>query len=712
MTLCEVLFPGTIWYTMGRVGSTRCVADFVVPAQRSGDEKQLRHPMAMQSQSSYSSGSARGACILILATFWGWTAAHAEVDYITEIHPVLAERCYQCHAGDSAKGGLQLDTREGILAGGKSGPAAVEGDAAASHLIERVLTRDEFDRMPPDGPRLTDAQVAALSSWIDAGMPWGDVSHLEQAPEYIAPLNLRDVKPPVEGFDDLREHPVDRFLAEYLESQGIAQPESVNDARFARRAYLDVIGLLPTPEQLQTFLADENPDKRERLIDTLLANDRAYAEHWMSFWNDLLRNDFVGTGYIDGGRAQITNWLFSALERNKPYDEFVEELIDPRPASEGFVKGIVWRGETAVVHTPPMQAARNVSQVFMGVNLKCASCHDSFVDHWKLQDAYDLANAFSPEPMPMVRCDTPTGDMAGYKFLWPDLGTIDGTESLEERRKQIATLVTKPENGPFTRTIVNRLWAQFMGFGLVEPIDNIEGKAWHPELLDWLAHDLIDNGYDLKHTMRRILTSAAYHWQSQPAPPKDKPIEEYVFAGPHVRRMSAEQFYDALAAITGVWQNGPRYLFPEDHKRKAEAVEAAKAAGKSDEEAQQVPVDFPGVRAWRVPADALMTALGRTNREQVTTRRLSESTTLQALELSNGAVLARYLERASANLVEDAEESPKELIDELFVHALQREPVEPEFQLAGGLLQSGAPREGLEDLLWTIAMLPEFQLIY
>ena len=149
---------------------------------------------------------------------------------------------------------------------------------------------------------------------------------------------------------------------------------------FARRAYLDVIGLLPPPEGLEAFLADRHKDKRERLVERLLGDDRNYAEHWLSFWNDLLRNDYKGTGYIDGGRKQITHWLYSALLTNMPYDKFVGELVNPTADSEGFTKGIVWRGIVNASQTPQMQTAQNIAQVFMGVNLKCASCHDSFIN--------------------------------------------------------------------------------------------------------------------------------------------------------------------------------------------------------------------------------------------------------------------------------------------------------------------------------------------
>jgi hypothetical protein len=143
-----------------------------------------------------------------------------------------------------------------------------------------------------------------------------------------------------------------------------------------------VIGLLPPPEELAAFLASSEPAKRERLVDRLLGDNQAYATHWFSFWNDLLRNDYRGTGYIDGGRKQISTWLHSALATNLPYDRFVAQLVHPTPETEGFTKGIVWRGVVNASQTPPMQAAQNISQIFMGVNLKCASCHDSFIDDW------------------------------------------------------------------------------------------------------------------------------------------------------------------------------------------------------------------------------------------------------------------------------------------------------------------------------------------
>ena len=296
---------------------------------------------------------------------------------------------------------------------------------------------------------------------------------------------------------------------------------------FARRAYLDVIGLLPPPDELEAFVSDTDADKRGRLVDRLLADDRNYAEHWLTFWNDLLRNDYKGTGYIDGGRKQITRWLYSALLTNMHYNEFVAELINPTPDSEGFTKGIVWRGVVNASQTPQMQTAQNIAQVFMGVNLKCASCHDSFINDLTLADAYGLAGIYADGPLEMVRCDKPTGKYAELKFLYPELGAMDPKADKPARLKRLAEIITQRQDGRLTRTLVNRLWQRFMGRGLVEPVDDMEKKAWNPDLLDWLAEDFAAHNSDVKHLIRQILTSRAY--QLPAVNLGEQNTQEYVF---------------------------------------------------------------------------------------------------------------------------------------------------------------------------------------
>src|SRR5207249_7648286 len=214
-----------------------------------------------------------------------------------------------------------------------------------------------------------------------------------------------------------------------------------------------------------------------------------------------------------------------------------------------------------------MQAAQNVSQVFMGINLKCASCHDSFVNDWTLAESYSLANIFNDEPLEIFQCDKPTGRKAGVQFLHPELGTISATNKAG-RLQQLAQIMTDKKNGRLSRTIVNRLWAKFFGRGLVEPVDDMEQAAWNQDLLDWLAEDLVDHNYDLKQAIALMLTSHAYQMPAVSLSPTGVSLSptggegrgegaSYMFRGPLVRRLSAEQFRDALAMLTGVWYRSP-----------------------------------------------------------------------------------------------------------------------------------------------------------
>jgi hypothetical protein len=220
------------------------------------------------------------------------------------------------------------------------------------------------------------------------------------------------------------------------------------------------------------------------------------------------------------------------------------------------MRGIVWRGSVNASMTPQMQAAQNVSQVLMGVNLKCASCHDSFVSDWTLADAYGFAAVFADKPLEMVHCDKPTGQIASPRFIYPTLGTIDDRAPRAERLKRLAEIVTGPQNGRLSRTVVNRLWAKLLGRGLIEPLDDMEKVAWDSDLLDWLAEDLVTNKYDLKHTLERILTSQAYQLPAV-AKPADAEKGEFVFRGPYLRRLSAEQFADAVSSLSGQWADFP-----------------------------------------------------------------------------------------------------------------------------------------------------------
>jgi hypothetical protein len=210
----------------------------------------------------------------------------------------------------------------------------------------------------------------------------------------------------------------------------------------------------------------------------------------LSFWNDLLRNDYSGTGFITGGRKQITSWLYNSLNENKPYDLMVRELVNPSEESEGFIKGIQWRGVVNASQRTEMQAAQNIGQSLLGVNVKCASCHNSFVSNLTLDQAYGFATIFADSTLELNRCDKPTGKMAKVNFLYPELGSVEA-ESIKERLSLLSEVMVKPENGRLYRTITNRIWKQLMGRGIIEPVDEMDNAPWDVSMLDWLAAPIL-----------------------------------------------------------------------------------------------------------------------------------------------------------------------------------------------------------------------------
>jgi hypothetical protein len=331
--------------------------------------------------------------------------------------------------------------------------------------------------------------------------------------------------------------------------------------------------------------------------------------------------------------------------------------------------------------------------VFLGINMKCASCHDSFIDRWTLEETYALAAICADEPLEAYRCDKPTGKIVAPAWMFAELGQIDPNMPREERLRQLSELMTERENGRITRTIVNRLWHRLMGRGIVHPVDAMQTEPWSADLLDYLAVHLVDNGYDLKSTLRLIATSHAY--QSQSVTLEAQPTSaRYVFSGPIAKRMTAEQFVDALWQITNT---APR----EPHKRVAEFLGPEESTKRA------------AYRASLVSSDLLMRSLGRPNREQVVSERPAMLTTLQALDLSNSPLLVETLRRGAANLEERfVHAEPVTIVNWLHEAALCRTPGDEERDVALEVLGTPVTRGGIEDLVWLIIMLPEFQLIH
>ncbi|MEO5913858.1 MAG: DUF1549 domain-containing protein [Luteolibacter sp.] len=775
-----------------------------------------------------------------------------EPDFVHEIVPILRENCLKCHTDGKKKAGLSMDTEGAFRAGSEDGSIVEPGHPEKSLMLERITSDDDDERMPPKGDGLDAKQVELVRAWIAAGAKW-EPGFTFKKPAYDPPLRPRN--PTLPAIVDGRTNPIDRIIDHYLADQKRSRPAALDDSAFLRRVHLDLTGLLPQADEVVAFLADKTPDKRERKVDALLADKTAYTEHWLTFWNDLLRNDYSGTGYIDGGRKQISGWLYQALYNNMPYDEFVRQLVAPKPESEGFANGIIWRGSVSAAQIPAMQYAQSVGQTFLGINLKCASCHDSFIDRWKLSDSYGLAAIYSDQPLEMSRCDKPLGKKAVAAWLFPELGTVDNSLPKEQRLAQLANLITSPQNGRTPRAIVNRLWQRLMGRGIVHPVDAMQTAPWSEDLLDMLASHLAQNHQDLKQTLRLICLSQAY--QSKAESFEQAPQESnYVYQGPRPKRLTAEEFSDAIWQISGtapakfdapikrapaegapvltksaswiwsdtgpvpdgvtvtfrkqlnlvkvpdaafavvsadnrfeLWINGKQALTGTDWQN-PESVSFAKFLVKGDNELVMVvknegsganpagavfhallkrgdqwvelvsdatwqwsaknpqsdgrvsrsPGDWKPaavidpnpwgavsailpdqllamtsgksiVRASLLKSDPLMRTLGRPNREQIVTTRPDDLTTLEAMDLNNGSILNDRLTESAQALLKMNFASSRDLANYVWRSALSRDPTPAELQLILSLLGAKPDAAVTQDFLWSVLMMPEFQII-
>jgi uncharacterized membrane protein len=611
-------------------------------------------------------------------------------DLNLEVRSIFAHNCYKCHSSEKIKGELRLDKKVFVMKGGESGPILTPGHPEESEMIRRLeLPRDDEESMPPKGKTLSSKEIATLKFWIEMGAPWPETAD-EKSVYRVAKLEPRTpaLPPKQAGL----ENPIDLFVDAYFKEKKLSWPDVVDDRTYIRRVFLDIIGLLPPPEKVEAFVQDNDPNKRSSLVEELLARNDDYAQHWLTFWNDALRNDYSGTGYITKGRFSITGWLYESIQSNKPYDVFVRELISPDKRSEGFIRGIEWRGTVNASQRVEMQAAQNVSQVFLGLNLKCASCHDSFISDLKLKDAYAFANIFSDTTLEINRCDVPTGTMASTGIIFSDLGTIDSTASVDQKLKQLAEYLTAPKNGRLYRTIVNRIWAQLMGRGIVAPVDLMDNVPWSQDLLDWLASDFVNDGHDIKKLIFSVVTSKTYQLPSVEIASEEKLVaEDYIFKGMHRRRLSAEQFTDAVSSI----------VYPVYH----DTLNVL-----NFKNSRPIP-STPYVRASLVKNDVFLTALGRPNRENVLTGRASQANLLQALELTNGDQFNLAL-KSGAKKWKKQFKTGTEIIHSVYTQALGREPAEDEMKIALNMLGATPEDSAVEDFLWAVMLLPEFQLIY
>lgn len=464
------------------------------------------------------------------------------------------------------------------------------------------------------------------------------------------------------------------------------------DAEFLRRVSLDITGTLPAPEEVRAFLDSDNPDKRTKLIDTLLERP-AYVDYWSLQWSNLLRGHrrFLG----DKGLWSFYGWIREQVRSNRPADAMVRELLTAR----GNLYG---NGAVAFyfVDQTPLDLAETTAQVFLGVRLQCARCHHHPFEVWSQEDFYGLASFFTR----VERKDSGENGLLGgtQSVQLAETGSINHPVSglpvaprlfgaaaqvdpeSDDVRTELAAWVTADTNPYFARSLVNRYWHHFFGRGLVDPVDDLRGTnpPSHPELFAALAADLVAHHYDLKHLIRTICTSRTYHLASETAPQRDTDGMFYTHFTP--RRLTAEVLLDAINTAAG-----------------------------TQEQFQGL---TPGFRAITLPDSDVpsffLDTFGRSQRTSTCTCGSTDKADLkQILHLVNGETLqARVTSKDGrvAKLVE-SQMSDSAVVEELYLATLSRLPTPDETARSLELTATAPSRqEGFEDLLWTLLNCAEF----
>jgi mono/diheme cytochrome c family protein len=641
-------------------------------------------------------------------------ASAAQVSYVRQVAPIFANNCADCHSTDDHKSGLDTSSVASLLKGGMhAGPAIVPGKPDESPLVQFVRGL-RMPQMPKGNPALSEEEVHLIREWIFAGARDDSASVAAEeklsgssAPGSKASLVANDLGSQ-QALDDLMFsgngeerlfaqrklrlallpkapeppkvkapvfNPIDQFIAAKWEQAGLKAandpPTVCSDAAFLRRVYLDVIGVIPTASEARRFLEDSTPDKRVRLVDELLARNEDYAAHWTPFWEEAIGSSDVGiTGGI-GSRGNHREWIYQSFVHNKPFDLMVAELIDPtlpgyRKPEIGDANGkrvvsAYIRNET---HVETIQSAANVAQVFMGTEMKCASCHNHFLNkEWPQTRFLAFAGMFAPSDLEVIRCEKKSGKFVPAKFPFDLPGVPEAVpKPIDERLHRVAQLLIDPTNPRFAKTIVNRLWKRYLGLGLFEPQDDFrpDHPPTNPELLAWLADDFMRHGYDLKHSIRLILTSRTYQLRYDPELEDhfdvNQPQQARYYRSPSLRRLTAEELLDSIQVATAQSLDAKHRTYLDN------------------------------------ASTALTRALGRpASRNEISTARSGDVAVVQALELLNGE---EFYERVYSGRVVDQAANENDLakvIDRLYWVALSRPASAREQELGSTFLRTSLP---------------------
>ncbi|MEO6036454.1 MAG: PSD1 and planctomycete cytochrome C domain-containing protein, partial [Verrucomicrobiota bacterium] len=643
----------------------------------------------------------------------------AKVSFTRDIKPILINTCTECHSAEDRKSDFEVTSVQTLKQKGKkAGAGVIPGKPDESSVVKYIRGLADGPQMPKGSPALSEEELHLIREWIFAGAKddSGDVASIAEKTSFgnlsagaqklmnrliydnlsarerfnvtrqfrITFLPPEPKIPESTGAADVtRRTPsssnetnpapdvggykaIDAFIAAKWNESKLPEanrpPGLCDDSTFVRRVYLDLIGLIPPADAARKFVEDQSSDKRAKLIEALLARTDDYAANWTPFWEEALCSSTTDVNGGIGSRGNNRQWIFDSFKANKPYDLFVAELIDPTlpgfrapkaysPNQHRVISGYI-KSES---HEETLQTAANVSQVFLGTGMKCASCHSHFLNkEWPQARFLGFAGMFATNDLELIRCEQKSGQIIAAKFPF-EMPNIPNDVPKDEtnRLHRVAQQLIDPTNPRFAKALVNRLWKRYVGLGFFEPVDDfrIDQSPSHPELLEWLAQDFIRNGYDIQHTTRLILNSRAYQFAYHPALADhfdlQKPTESRYIRSPSLRRLTAEQLIDSIrASTTSGWTNGNRTYLDKS-------------------------------------SSPLTRTLGRPPaHNEVSTGRSDEAAVVQSLELLNGTELHKIVYTGEALDEIAKEENLETVVEKIFWLALSRAPKNEERDLA------------------------------
>lgn len=554
---------------------------------------------------------------------------------------------------------------------------------------------------------LIDVTRSGLVKRLQFGEPGVLVRYLQHS----VPVRLTFVRsnPQFVWAAPRRYNYVDAHVFSKLKTLRINPSADCKDEVFIRRAYLDLLGLVPKPDEAIAFISDKTPDKRARLIDRLLVRQE-FADFWALKWADVLK---VESRTLDEqGMKAFHGWIRDAIATNRPMNEFVSEMISSRGSTYHEPASNFYRANRT-----PQSRAVAAAQVFLGTRLQCAECHNHPFDRWTQDDYYNWSAIFSQVDYkildnqrrdkndkhefkgeqvvflnPKLNVENPrTGDKARPRFLGADMPKL---ADRQDELQAAATWLTSPANPLFAKAQVNRVWYHLMGKGLVDPVDDfrLTNPASHPRLLDELTEDFIRSGFDLKRLIRTLMLSRTYQLDSMPNDTNAADETNYSHALP--RRLAAEQLFDSLH--TALWVR-PSFSGAQP------GVRASQMSGPQNGRGSPDPVS----------PEAFLIQFGKPKRElSCECERANDTSIGQIFQFMSGPVVGRVIRDKYNRLQHLAQmQNPAQAVRDIYWALLTRAPSADEARVMESLLASARDRRStLEDIAWSLVNAKEFVL--